>query len=461
MMSYYPIQLSETYIDVVDENEKPKKDCIKCEIGLNIKFNSSVLEQHFFSTEQPIIEDLLVVAASVEFADRVKKRSHVIWGRYINITIPVFERQLWEQEETYNALVETLNFLTGDKWILNFKKRKYKNIKQTALPMRSNPPKVIMPFSNGLDSYLVGKLLDLEYGDEVQRVRIGGRAKFSKKSNNPNDRFLLTPFSIYAFNLPETSVRSRGFKFSILTAISGYLSNSKDIIIPESGQGSLGVALVPVGQIYPDYRNHPIFLRKVERFINLILNYNIFYKFPRIWFTKGQTLQAYLNINSSDSIWTKTKTCWQSSRQSSISGQHRQCGICAACMLRRLSVYTARANEPITNYLWENLKTPKFDQGVVKAMKPSQLKSMSEYAIAGTLHLQDLADVNKPFYNEDMLDNTTFKLANALNEPQPEVRRKLETMLRQHRKKWNDFLNYLGDSSFISQWVKREKYYDI
>ena len=41
--------------------------------------------------------------------------------------------------------------------------------------------------------------------------------------------------------------------------------------MPESGQGALGPALAPVGQAYADYRNHPLFTGRMEKFLFALL----------------------------------------------------------------------------------------------------------------------------------------------------------------------------------------------
>ncbi len=52
---------------------------------------------------------------------------------------------------------------------------------------------------------------------------------------------------------------------------STYLAGASRVIVPESGQGALGPALVPVGQAYVDYRSHPLFTERMERFLAALL----------------------------------------------------------------------------------------------------------------------------------------------------------------------------------------------
>ena len=119
-----------------------------------------------------------------------------------------------------------------------------------------------------------------------------------------------------------------------------YLAGAREVIVPESGQGALGPSLVTAGQAYPDYRSHPLFTARMEKFIEALLGYRVRYAFPQIWQTKGETLRQFIEACPEDG-WASTRSCWQSQRHVSVDGRKRQCGICAACMLRRMSVHAA------------------------------------------------------------------------------------------------------------------------
>ena len=107
------------------------------------------------------------------------------------------------------------------------------------------------------------------------------------------------PFKVKGYRGNESSFRSRGFQFAAVTAIAAQLSNVTRVVVPESGQGALGPVLLPLHNIYADYRNHPTFFRKMERFIKAVLGYRVRFEQPRLWSTKGQTLRAFLNMAES------------------------------------------------------------------------------------------------------------------------------------------------------------------
>src|SRR5689334_18321898 len=94
--------------------------------------------------------------------------------------------------------------------------------------------------------------------------------------NGLPEPFAKVPYEVHC-NLPnlESSARSRGFKFSMISSIAAYLADADEIIVPESGQGAIGPALINVGHAYPDYRSHPLFTLRMERFIQALLGKRI------------------------------------------------------------------------------------------------------------------------------------------------------------------------------------------
>jgi hypothetical protein len=315
----------------------------------------------------------------------------------------------------------------------------------------------VVPFSDGLDSRAVGALLSKEHGDKVVRVRLG-----TKRSDRPKDSegrkqpFMAVPYRIRPGErrFGESSARSRGFKFSMLSGLAAYLAKANKVFVPESGQGALGPSLVTVGQAYEDFRNHPRFTRKMSVFLKALLGHDIVFEFPRLWSTKGQTLEAYAACNGHSREWSTTRSCWQDQRQASVNGHHRQCGICAACMLRRMSLHTAKLIEPKENYVWENLSARDFTEGAASGF--DKIKEVQRhYAIAGALHLDHLASLRHAPHFAPALDFHAFQISEAMGLPEKKVHVKLDRLLTQHETEWKDFMDSLGPQSFIANWIGR------
>lgn len=445
-------------VSVVEENGRARAGWTPCEIGTNLVFSAEPLASYFFADWEPVIFDAFLLAAAVEFCDKTQRRPALGWGRDIALNLPVHDPAAWRRKEVHDSLHDALEFLTGDRWQTTFIKRR----KAEPPPQQSqfNLPTGaigVVPFSDGLDSRAVGALLSKEHGDKVVRVRLG-----KKGSDQPEDaKGNKQPFTAVPYKLRpggrrfvESSARSRGFKFAVLSGLAAYLAKANKVFVPESGQGALGPSLVTVGQAYEDFRNHPRFTRKMSVFLKALLGHDVVFEFPRLWFTKGETLAAYAASNGHSSEWIATRSCWQDNRMASVERRRRQCGICAACMLRRMSLHAAKLNEPKENYVWENLSAQDFKDGMADGFD-SIKKTQRHYGIAGVLHLDHLASLRHTPHFSQAMDFHAFQISGALGLPEKEVRAKLERLLTQHETEWKNFMDSLGPKSFITSWTGR------
>jgi hypothetical protein len=248
----------------------------------------------------------------------------------------------------------------------------------------------------------------------------------------------------------ETSARSRGFKFAAVTGIAAALAKASEIIVTESGQGALGPILTVSGQAYADYRSYPAFTARMEDLLALVLGHRPHYQFPRLWHTKGETLAAWAGAMKGGEDWWMARSCWQGSRQVAIDHTRRQCGVCAACLLRRLSVHAAGLEEPASGYVWENLRASDFEGGAV-AGAPRPTGAMREYMIAGVLHLDQLATMAGSVLHEPVINRISGELAPLLKQRRDAVKTRLQAMLQRHRVEWLAFLDSLGPDSFVTR----------
>jgi 7-cyano-7-deazaguanine synthase in queuosine biosynthesis len=370
--------------------------------------------------------------------------------------VPVHDPDVWMRKEVAAALHDALEFLTGDRWRIDFGQR-HKAVappQQGLFNLPSSEALAVVPFSEGLDSRAVAGLVAKEYGDRLIRVRLGTKADDRPRdSSGRNSPFTAVPYKVRSGDrrFPESSARSRGFKFALLSGLAAYLAKAERIFVPESGQGALGPVLVPVGQTYEDYRNHPLFAEKMSAFLKALLGRDFKFEFPRLWHTKGQTLQEYVSGNSK-ADWADTRSCWQDNRQVSVGGHRRQCGVCAACMLRRLSVHAAGLSEATDIYIWEDLRVRSFENGAAAGFQ--KLSAQRHYAIAGALHLDHLANLRRSRLHAPALEANARQLARSLGRPQLEVRAGLERLLARHEKEWKNFLEFVGRDSFVYRWTE-------
>ena len=124
----------------------------------NVKTNVEDLWRRFGKKFlKPINEDLLIVAMSIFSADKRVPRSYFedSWTRSIDINIPVIELEKWQRVK--HRLEVMLNFLSGDKWSINFRNstnrfRGGKKSKYKIIDINRGLDGVSL-FSGGLDSF--------------------------------------------------------------------------------------------------------------------------------------------------------------------------------------------------------------------------------------------------------------------------------------------------------------------
>jgi hypothetical protein len=189
----------------------------------------------------------------------------------------------------------------------------------------------------------------------------------------------------------------------------------------------------------------------MERYFKALFGADIHFSFPRLWFTKGETLTAYAKMHG-PKAHIGAHSCWQQNRHASVQEHRRQCGICAACMLRRLSVHAAGLKEPRETYLWESLETSTFEAGVAKSFNKIT-KALREYAVAGTLHLDHLAGLRVSVLHTQAIKRQAHQLARSRGLSPEEAKANLDRLLSKHEAEWHSFVDSLGNKSFIRNWV--------
>jgi 7-cyano-7-deazaguanine synthase in queuosine biosynthesis len=436
-------------VDAVPHGHRVRSGAIAAWIGETLRFTTEGLESYFFSAWRPDLFDLLVVAGAIEFCDVSFARPSLGWARRFHVRIAVHEDLLWNQPSVQQALLDAASFLTGDSWSFEFvpRKRAAASVQQGTLELSAGA-QVIMPYSDGLDSRAVAAIVESKEKAGLVRVRLGTFGADRRTRNRLKRPFTSIPYEvrIQKYGRRESSARSRAFKFAVITGIAATLAKVERIIVTESGQGALGPVLAVTGQAYPDYRVHPAFTVRMERLFATLSGKSLKYEYPRLWNTKGETLAEAKAFGSFD--WTDTRSCWQSSRQTGFEGHRRQCGVCAACMLRRMSMHTARLVEPASTYVWENLSAATIRDGAALGFS-NFTTAMDEYAIAGVLHLDHLAEMAQPGFYDAIISRSASELSRVLQEDRDKTIGKVKSLLLRHRSEWQSFLSTLSTRSFV------------
>jgi 7-cyano-7-deazaguanine synthase in queuosine biosynthesis len=437
------------FVDVVEHGTGVRDGADCAALGHAIHLSTEGLETYFFSKWRPELFDLLVVAAAAEYCDAAKARSTVSWSRTFDVRVAVHDVQLWSSPAVKAALEDALSFLTGDTWTFTFVARRQsaERIQQASLELPAGA-KAIMPYSDGLDSRAVHAITaHAAGGTGLVRVRLGSVGVDEPQRERRRAAFTLVPYKVRVPQRKESSARSRGFKFAVVTGVAAQIAGVNRIVVTESGQGAFGPMMAVSGQIYPDYRVHPLFTARVERLFEALVGSTARYEYPRLWSTKGETLAEAAALPSPPS-WSDTRSCWQQSRHASVDGRRRQCGICAACMLRRMSMFAAGLAEPADAYIWENLSASTFEAGVAEGFT-GITESMREHAIAGVLHMDHLADLATAQSATRAVRRAARETAEVLNENPVEIEGRLRSLLARHAAEWRRFLNSLPHESFV------------
>ncbi|RYG89104.1 MAG: ATPase [Alphaproteobacteria bacterium] len=440
-------------VDAIEGGSTVRPGAKAAVLGKSLRLDTRGLTSFFFARFDRRLFDLLVVAAAVEYCDRIERRPGWGWSRSFDVRVAVHDPQLWAEPDTTALLEETLSFLTGDVWRFQFEARREVEPDPVSAQLPLPPYRaLIMPYSEGLDSLAVHALTAQATNSELVRVRLGSGGVDREALDKDRKPFARVPYKVSLPSSPESSARSRGFKFAVVTAIAAAMSDVQRIIVTESGQGALGPVLIRSGHAYPDYRVHPAFSRKMERLFLALTGHEIRYEYPRLWHTKGETLAAAKALPTPPDFVTRTRSCWQSSQQASVDGSRRQCGICAACILRRLSMFTAETAEPADRYVWENLKVADFDTGAASSFN-GHTPALREYGIAGVLHMDHLAALARLSAQTSGFRRVVRLTADALGEGECTVLEQTRDLLNRHADEWRRFVAAQGEQSFVARYA--------
>lgn len=438
-------------LDALEPGTPLRDGAIGAPIGQVLQLETAGLESYFFADWNPVLVDLLVVAAAAEFCDVRRARPEYSWSRRFDVRVAVHDQALWNRPDVRASLEEALGYLTGDVWRFSFvrRRREVPRVAQGRLSLDVGA-RIIMPYSDGLDSRAVRALVAASEGaGGLVAVRLGAGGVDQPRSKKKREPFAVVPYKLKRPRQGEASARSRGFKFAAVTGVAALMAGVQRIVVTESGQGAFGPMLAVSGQIYPDYRVHPTFSRRMECLLHVISGKDVHYEYPRLWSTKGETLKAAQALQKPPT-WADTRSCWQQARHSSVDGRRRQCGVCAACMLRRMSMFTAGIEEPADTYIWERLTAQRLEDGVAARFDKITSK-MRSYAVAGVLHMDHLADLAESPLHARSLRRAARETAEALDGDPAAVEQQLREMLGRHAAEWRGFRKALGWDSFVSR----------
>jgi hypothetical protein len=434
-------QIAMHHIDVCDRRKQRSSGVRQCVLGEDVKFDKSALEASTSTKLEDIDVDLLVVIASVAYADRlVSRRRGTRWARHLSLTIPVYHPETWLRLEA--NLMRLLGDLSGDVWQIQFVARTKSNeMQQEVMPghSKSFEGATVIPYSGGLDSFAALARLRLEKSDAPALLVHARRNARDEALPRPEGQATIgVPCRFRELKRAEQSYRTRTFVFFGLAALAWRKNSCYQIWIGESGIGCLGPALVPFGIEHPVYGSHPVFVDGLTSFLGALWGAAPAFVFPHLWLTKGAVVRELHEANQLAG-WEATRSCSRGFRRQHPSAGGSHCGLCTGCMFRRVSLLAAGlGNETPGTY---------FEDVVSNADLSAHLKkSDREVGICAAIAMDELAACST---RGQAKATQIAELANAIRQPMDATVSAVESLLAFHRAEWSAFLGQLPARSWI------------
>jgi hypothetical protein len=464
MMSHttYPVVGTIRLIESGTPDHKRHEHTIVLDDALAI--NTTLIEQYFCSTSTWLAQDLMTVIGVTKYADRNITRHHSSgWGRSLNIEVPVFDIDLWSRTAVQQALTDSLNYLTGDEWRFNFTPRKKgaKPSGQLSAPLSLTGPYVFIPYSHGLDSYAQLKIL--KQHDPSARIvcvytdtRGGDKTwkQFCQKNRHSDFHTIPVPVLINRLQHGEQSFRTRPFTYYLLAAYGAILHADSRVLIPENGQGSLGGSLVTLGGEAPHRSCHPGFTQRLTEFIYALTDKKVNFEHPALFQTKGEVLSSLYAAEPYPDVWLRDHwSCSHDHRHASVDGVRMHCGVCGNCILRRVSIKSARL--PIQeSYKYSDLSAATLSKAILSEHQtPHNIRAFEDLARNSIKSMNRLAEL-ATLPDADIVWAEAATLARYRKQDASTVHAQLMGLLRQHRIEWQQFLSDVSDNAWIKKTIR-------
>ena len=308
------------------------------------------------------VADWAELAVAIYIADRFSprrdprfRRDLVHRRRKIQLRIAVLDLPFWQSADIQNLLRDALWVLTEDDWQFKFVQRQtpLSPCAQDFLIAESKAGSFrVSLFSGGLDSF-AGAAFQLQTPALVHvfvsgvthgRMEVGQRQQMSllRKSSTADVRHLQIWYGLKEKKIRdhtlEKSQRTRAFMHVTLGAIAALQAGTNELYMYENGYGALNLPFdaTQIG-IETSRAANPVFHRAVERFINEVSGKAFRIENPFLFLTKAQAFRQ-AHLDEFGPHLAETFSCdrfpdWREGRP--------QCGTCASCILRRLSLEAA------------------------------------------------------------------------------------------------------------------------
>jgi hypothetical protein len=300
--------------------------------------------------------DLLVLAAHVHAADtRISRdtESQDTWTREIRLVVPVSDVTRWSAAVPLTCRL--LNFLTGDRWMLEFRHRPrgFETVVQPRRQLISPPYDTLALFSGGLDS-LIGAIDVLEAGGVPLFISHAGEGATSKAQKNLMEGlkrhyrqrsfdwlriWIDFPRKLVRNVAPENTTRGRSFLFFAAGVFAGTgLNSAFTLRVPENGLIALNVPLdrLRLGAL-STRTTHPFYM---ARWNDLLDALGIPGRVENPYWnqTKGEMVAGCANRELLESLVPVSLSCASPTKGRWLKRSTGHCGYCLPCLIRRAAL---------------------------------------------------------------------------------------------------------------------------
>lgn len=307
--------------------------------------------------------DLAILAAHVHAADtRISRaqESQDSWTREIKLIVPVSNPDIWTNAS--KILKKTLNFLTGDRWSIEFRARPERFTKianEKPLTLINHPFDSISLFSGGLDS-LIGAIDLLEGNSTPLLISHFGEGATSdaqsklftklKSQYNRSSFDRLRVGMVFENGLidgvsSENSTRGRSFLFFALGVFAGTgLGRQFELRVPENGLIALNVPLDPLRLGSNSTRTtHPYYIARWNDLLEALgINGRVINPYWNK--TKGEMASNCLNQTLLKAATADSLSCSSPTKGRFRGHGIEHCGYCLPCLIRRAAINAAWGN---------------------------------------------------------------------------------------------------------------------
>ncbi len=332
--------------------------------------DANPLEQRRDGSLPDRVYDLLRVASSIYLCDlAVRRRSKNRpngWRRNIELSVQVTDPGFWNGDRIASGVNELVQSLTGDNWSTSFRQlpgEQRQSERQPHFEFDSVASAVCL-YSGGLDS---ASRMQEEPNAWFTPVTVGHRSDIRSTTVNQLESLTrlfgrrLLPISVGFHNhlrrlglKSEPSQRSRALLFMAVAAAVAAINETEAIEAYESGVGAINAPLLAGMRASQSTRGlHPETIRLASNLLSDVLDRPIRIALPFAGMTKGAVLRQ-LN-GRIDSLAVSTISCVHYPNRHIPGAGHLQCGVCPACLFRRVAMASAGVNEPRGVYRYDLL----------------------------------------------------------------------------------------------------------